>query len=183
VCKRHFACNGTVVEHSEYGEVIQFQGFCIYMIIKIIFLFYILTLFQVINVITFLVSFARWNWPDQNKSKFMVSKKYTSYYCRSENAFYKSNCTHQTKRICYSHFSLNFYIFWVTKYHFNFSRILDYKSAEAGKSTKNVFKFFGQFVRYDGLDSRKFEKSGFHAPKISDWNFDRHDRDDGWKPW
>jgi len=26
VCKRHFACNGTVVEHSEYGEVIQFQG-------------------------------------------------------------------------------------------------------------------------------------------------------------
>ena len=33
VCKRHFACNGTVVEHSEYGEVIQFQGFCFYMII------------------------------------------------------------------------------------------------------------------------------------------------------
>ena len=27
VCKRHFACNGTVVEHPEYGEVIQFQGF------------------------------------------------------------------------------------------------------------------------------------------------------------
>ena len=26
MCKRHFACNGTVVEHSEYGEVIQFQG-------------------------------------------------------------------------------------------------------------------------------------------------------------
>merc|ERR1711893_300874 len=26
VCKRHFACNGTVVEHPEYGEVIQFQG-------------------------------------------------------------------------------------------------------------------------------------------------------------
>merc|ERR1739847_153213 len=26
VCKRHFACNGTVVDHPEYGEVIQFQG-------------------------------------------------------------------------------------------------------------------------------------------------------------
>merc|ERR1711933_329047 len=26
VCKRHFACNGTVVEHPKYGEVIQFQG-------------------------------------------------------------------------------------------------------------------------------------------------------------
>ena len=26
MCKRHFACNGTVVEHPEYGEVIQFQG-------------------------------------------------------------------------------------------------------------------------------------------------------------
>merc|ERR1712083_381103 len=26
VCKRHFACNGTVVDHSEWGEVIQFQG-------------------------------------------------------------------------------------------------------------------------------------------------------------
>merc|ERR1712080_580860 len=25
-CKREFACNGTVVEHSEYGEVLQFQG-------------------------------------------------------------------------------------------------------------------------------------------------------------
>ncbi|CAG5090973.1 Oidioi.mRNA.OKI2018_I69.PAR.g12794.t1.cds [Oikopleura dioica] len=26
VCKRHFACNGTVVDHAEWGEVIQFQG-------------------------------------------------------------------------------------------------------------------------------------------------------------
>ncbi|CAD5119645.1 DgyrCDS8239 [Dimorphilus gyrociliatus] len=26
VCKKEFACNGTVVEHPEYGEVIQFQG-------------------------------------------------------------------------------------------------------------------------------------------------------------
>lgn len=25
-CKKEFACNGTVVEHPEYGEVIQFQG-------------------------------------------------------------------------------------------------------------------------------------------------------------
>jgi hypothetical protein len=25
VCKRHFACNGTVVDHAEWGEVIQFQ--------------------------------------------------------------------------------------------------------------------------------------------------------------
>ena len=25
-CKKTFCCNGTVVEHSEYGEVIQFQG-------------------------------------------------------------------------------------------------------------------------------------------------------------
>jgi translation initiation factor 1 len=25
-CKKEFACNGTVVEHPEYGEVIQLQG-------------------------------------------------------------------------------------------------------------------------------------------------------------
>lgn len=25
-CKRNFACNGTVVDHKEYGEVLQFQG-------------------------------------------------------------------------------------------------------------------------------------------------------------
>lgn len=25
-CKKVFACNGTVVEHPEYGEVIQLQG-------------------------------------------------------------------------------------------------------------------------------------------------------------
>merc|ERR1712142_876242 len=25
-CKKEFACNGTVVEHSEYGEVLQLQG-------------------------------------------------------------------------------------------------------------------------------------------------------------
>jgi len=25
-CKKTFCCNGTVVEHPEYGEVIQFQG-------------------------------------------------------------------------------------------------------------------------------------------------------------
>lgn len=25
-CKRAFACNGTVVEHKEHGEVLQFQG-------------------------------------------------------------------------------------------------------------------------------------------------------------
>merc|ERR1712080_509658 len=25
-CKREFACNGTVVEHKEHGEVLQFQG-------------------------------------------------------------------------------------------------------------------------------------------------------------
>ncbi|XP_071493697.1 eukaryotic translation initiation factor 1-like [Diadema antillarum] len=25
-CKKEFACNGTVVEHSEYGRVIQLQG-------------------------------------------------------------------------------------------------------------------------------------------------------------
>ncbi|GFY60543.1 eukaryotic translation initiation factor eIF1 [Trichonephila inaurata madagascariensis] len=25
-CKKEFACNGTVVDHSEYGEVIQLQG-------------------------------------------------------------------------------------------------------------------------------------------------------------
>ncbi|KAF5405123.1 Translation initiation factor SU [Paragonimus heterotremus] len=25
-CKKDFACNGTVVEHDEYGEVIQLQG-------------------------------------------------------------------------------------------------------------------------------------------------------------
>ncbi|XP_033246583.1 eukaryotic translation initiation factor eIF1-like [Drosophila miranda] len=25
-CKKEFACNGTVVEHQEYGEVIQLQG-------------------------------------------------------------------------------------------------------------------------------------------------------------
>ncbi|EDV26869.1 expressed hypothetical protein [Trichoplax adhaerens] len=26
VCKKEFACNGTVVEHPEYGLVLQFQG-------------------------------------------------------------------------------------------------------------------------------------------------------------
>jgi translation initiation factor 1 len=26
VCKKEFACNGTVVDHPEYGEVIQLQG-------------------------------------------------------------------------------------------------------------------------------------------------------------
>nr|XP_002130503.1 eukaryotic translation initiation factor 1-like isoform X1 [Ciona intestinalis]XP_009859724.1 eukaryotic translation initiation factor 1-like isoform X2 [Ciona intestinalis] len=26
VCKKEFACNGTVVDHSEYGEVLQLQG-------------------------------------------------------------------------------------------------------------------------------------------------------------
>ena len=26
VCKKEFSCNGTVVEHPEYGEVIQLQG-------------------------------------------------------------------------------------------------------------------------------------------------------------
>lgn len=26
VCKKEFNCNGTVVEHPEYGEVIQLQG-------------------------------------------------------------------------------------------------------------------------------------------------------------
>jgi len=26
VCKKQFNCNGTVVEHAEYGEVIQLQG-------------------------------------------------------------------------------------------------------------------------------------------------------------
>jgi len=26
VCKKEFACNGTVVEHPEYGEVLQLQG-------------------------------------------------------------------------------------------------------------------------------------------------------------
>merc|ERR1712053_29835 len=25
-CKREFACNGTVVQHKEHGEVLQFQG-------------------------------------------------------------------------------------------------------------------------------------------------------------
>lgn len=25
-CKKDFACNGTVVEHPEYGEVLQLQG-------------------------------------------------------------------------------------------------------------------------------------------------------------
>merc|ERR1712038_743385 len=25
-CKKEFACNGTVVEHKEHGEVLQFQG-------------------------------------------------------------------------------------------------------------------------------------------------------------
>lgn len=25
-CKKRFACNGTVIEHPEYGEVLQFQG-------------------------------------------------------------------------------------------------------------------------------------------------------------
>lgn len=25
-CKKEFACNGTVVEHPEYGEVLQLQG-------------------------------------------------------------------------------------------------------------------------------------------------------------
>jgi translation initiation factor 1 len=25
-CKKEFACNGTVVEHPEYGEVVQLQG-------------------------------------------------------------------------------------------------------------------------------------------------------------
>ena len=25
-CKKEFCCNGTVVEHPEYGEVLQFQG-------------------------------------------------------------------------------------------------------------------------------------------------------------
>jgi len=25
-CKKEFACNGTVIEHEEYGEVIQLQG-------------------------------------------------------------------------------------------------------------------------------------------------------------
>lgn len=25
-CKKDFACNGTVVDHAEYGEVIQLQG-------------------------------------------------------------------------------------------------------------------------------------------------------------
>ncbi|GAA57591.1 translation initiation factor 1 [Clonorchis sinensis] len=25
-CKKEFACNGTVVDHEEYGEVIQLQG-------------------------------------------------------------------------------------------------------------------------------------------------------------
>lgn len=26
MCKKEFACNGTVVDHSEYGEVMQLQG-------------------------------------------------------------------------------------------------------------------------------------------------------------
>jgi len=26
VCKKEFACNGTVVDHAEYGEVLQLQG-------------------------------------------------------------------------------------------------------------------------------------------------------------
>ncbi|XP_041467405.1 eukaryotic translation initiation factor 1-like [Lytechinus variegatus] len=26
VCKKEFACNGTVVDHPEYGQVIQLQG-------------------------------------------------------------------------------------------------------------------------------------------------------------
>lgn len=26
VCKKEFACNGTVVDHPEYGEVLQLQG-------------------------------------------------------------------------------------------------------------------------------------------------------------
>lgn len=26
VCKKEFSCNGTVVEHPEYGEVLQLQG-------------------------------------------------------------------------------------------------------------------------------------------------------------
>ncbi|XP_063697032.1 eukaryotic translation initiation factor eIF1 [Culicoides brevitarsis] len=25
-CKKEFACNGTVIEHAEYGEVLQLQG-------------------------------------------------------------------------------------------------------------------------------------------------------------
>ncbi|XP_022209027.1 eukaryotic translation initiation factor 1-like [Drosophila obscura] len=25
-CKRKFACNGTVIEHPQYGEIIQLQG-------------------------------------------------------------------------------------------------------------------------------------------------------------
>ncbi|KAH8392179.1 hypothetical protein KR215_002526 [Drosophila sulfurigaster] len=25
-CKKEFACNGTVIEHPEYGEVLQLQG-------------------------------------------------------------------------------------------------------------------------------------------------------------
>lgn len=25
-CKKEFACNGTVVEHPEYGEILQLQG-------------------------------------------------------------------------------------------------------------------------------------------------------------
>ncbi|CAG7723364.1 unnamed protein product, partial [Allacma fusca] len=25
-CKKEFACNGTIIEHSEYGEVLQLQG-------------------------------------------------------------------------------------------------------------------------------------------------------------
>jgi len=25
-CKKEFACNGTVIEHKEYGEVLQLQG-------------------------------------------------------------------------------------------------------------------------------------------------------------
>lgn len=25
-CKKEFACNGTVVEHPEYGEIVQLQG-------------------------------------------------------------------------------------------------------------------------------------------------------------
>lgn len=26
ICKKEFACNGTVVDHPEYGEVLQLQG-------------------------------------------------------------------------------------------------------------------------------------------------------------
>ena len=85
MCKRHFACNGTVVEHPEYGEVIQFQGMC-----RLLGPFAQIAI-QEINVITFRDSCARSNWRDRSKSRFTVSKRSMPMNQNRQNYYYHPN--------------------------------------------------------------------------------------------